>query len=401
MCLKCGDIISHVLIEEIRYKELKDSGLLDLAAGLPCADIKKDQKELHLIETSTRTPSFKDTLGLRGFINLGSTCFMSSILQTLIHNPFIKHYYLSANHTEAQCPKPRQECMSCCLNEIYQDLFTNPSLTGYGLTSFVEAAWKVKRSLAGYSEQDAHEFWQFLVHQIHKNDTTSTKYIKNKESTPTIDKQTQEKTSNLSFHSNNCDCIIHRAFSGTLQSTLTCTECGSSRTIEDPMLDISLEIQDKRGGEKVSLEDLHSCFKKYTSVEELDVLYECSSCKKRTKVTKSLKLQKLPPVLSIQLKRFEHIGVSSKIDYHIDAPSVLSVKDYTSNSIYKNQITTYELFGMVCHIGNVNTGHYIAYVKTVNGIWFKFDDAIVTRVSEAMVKQVNGYMLFYCVRDFS
>lgn len=394
MCLKCGDLISHGLIEQTRFNALKEAGLLDKVPGLPCFPIENTKQNLQLVETSTRIPSFKDTLGLRGLVNLGSTCFMSSVLQTIIHNPYIKHYYLSGSHAQSKCPKSQSGCMSCCLNQIFQDFYTNPTLSAYGLTSFVEAAWKVKRSLAGYSEQDAHEFWQFLVHQIHKNDTSSSKYTKNKESTPLTDKQTTQNDSTK------CDCIIHRTFLGALQSTLTCTECGSSRTIQDPMLDISLEIQDKIGDEKVSLEDLHSCFKKYTRIEELDVLYDCSSCQKRTKVTKSLKLKKLPPVLSIQLKRFEHIGVSSKIDYHIDTPSVLDVKDYISESI-NDQITTYELFGIVCHIGNVNTGHYIAYVKIRNGIWLKFDDAIVTRVSEATVKQVNGYMLFYCARDFS
>jgi ubiquitin carboxyl-terminal hydrolase 22/27/51 len=321
---------------------------------------------------------------------------MSSVLQTLIHNPFLKRYYLSGSHLN--CSKSHSECLSCCLNDIYQDFFTNPAIIGYGLTSFIEAAWKVKRSLAGYSEQDAHEFWQFLIHQIHKNDTTSSKYIKNKENTPSFENN-KNKSQHFNSNYSNCDCIIHKIFSGTLLSTLTCTVCGKSRKIEDPMLDVSLEIQDKLENEKISLIDLQSCFDKYTRVEELDVLYDCSSCNKKTKVTKSLLLNKLPPVLSIQLKRFEHFGVSSKIDYHINIPMVLDVKNYVSNLNYENQITNYELFGIVCHLGNVNTGHYLAYVKNISGIWFKFDDATITRVSEADVKKVNGYMLFYCIKE--
>lgn len=402
MCLKCGDLVFHPLLERIRYTAFKNAKLLKNYPGLSYFDTEHKTKNFELINKSTRLPSFKESLGLRGFINLGSTCFMSSVLQTVIHNPFIKRYYLNDSHSD--CKKPKNECMSCCLNEIYQDFFTNPSMTGFGLTSFIESAWKVKRSLAGYSEQDAHEFWQFLIHQIHKNDTKSSRYIKNKESTPIIESLSStplsSSSSNLSIHNNlECDCIIHKTFSGTLESTLTCTVCGETRTIQDPMLDISLEIQDKQNGEKVSLKDLHSCLRKYTRIEELDVLYECNSCKKKTKVTKRLRLNKLPPVLSIQLKRFEHIGVSSKIDYHIDIPTILDIKDYIPENDGKNlqKITKYELFGIVCHLGNVNTGHYLAYVKNNNGTWFKFDDAKITRISESEVKKVNGYMLVYCI----
>ena len=165
------------------------------------------------------------------------------------------------------------------------------------------------------------------------------------------------------------------------------------------MLDVSLEIQNKQGSERTSLKDLHSCFRKYTRKEELDVLYECDSCKRKTRVTKRLRLNKLPPVLSIQLKRFEHIGVSSKLEYHIDIPTVLDVKEYVSET-NSGPIPNYELFGVICHLGNVNTGHYLAYVKNINGAWFKFDDATITRVTETEVKKVNGYMLVYCMNEY-
>lgn len=391
MCLKCGDLVSHPLLERIRYNSFKTAGLLNHLPILPYFETDHDIKNHQLIIESSRQPSFKELTGLRGFINLGSTCFMSAVLQTIIHNPFLKRYYLSGSHSD--CKKDKSECLSCCVNEIYREFFTNPAVIGYGLTTFIEAAWKVKRSLAGYSEQDAHEFWQFLVHQIHKNDT---KKLLQKESTPMIDSNPFIQSSNQ-----NCNCIIHKTFSGSLESTLKCTVCGESRKIQDPMLDVSLEIQDKIDNDRISLNNLHSCFKKYTREEELDVLYECTNCKKKTKVTKTLRLNKLPPVLSIQLKRFEHnIGVSSKLDYHIDIPTILDVRNYVSSNVKVKNLPNYELFGIVCHLGNVNTGHYLAYVKNINGSWFKFDDATITRVTEAEVKKVNGYMLVYCVNDF-
>ena len=39
-----------------------------------------------------------------------------------------------------------------------------------------------------------------------------------------------------------CDCIIHRVFTGSLQSDLTCASCRAVSTTVDPFWDISLDV---------------------------------------------------------------------------------------------------------------------------------------------------------------
>ena len=45
--------------------------------------------------TSANYNKSVSTVGLRGLINLGNTCFMSCIVQTLVHTPLLRDYFLS------------------------------------------------------------------------------------------------------------------------------------------------------------------------------------------------------------------------------------------------------------------------------------------------------------------
>ena len=54
----------------------------------------------------------------------------------------------------------------------------------------------------------------------------------------------------------------------------------------------------------------------------------------------------------------------------------------------------YTLFAVVVHKGDMQGGHYIAYIRS-GGSWYHCDDAWVTLVEEQEVADCQAYMLFY------
>lgn len=47
------------------------------------------------------------------------------------------------------------------------------------------------------------------------------------------------------------------------------------------------------------------------------------------------------------------------------------------------------------HLGELKSGHYVAYTKKEDGMWYLMDDARVSRVSKAEVLQQEAYILTY------
>ncbi|KAI9008029.1 hypothetical protein BC832DRAFT_591282 [Gaertneriomyces semiglobifer] len=396
------------------------------------------------VDTIQQKSTLMDCSGLRGFYNLGNTCFMSSILQTMIHNPLLKFYFLSDKHNRGLCPKRNHNCMACQLDTVFHEFYSGQTKP-YGPASFLHAMWMSQKHMAGYSQQDAHEFFISLANEIHNNCAAERDML----------------------HVRGCKCIVHQTFAGLLQSDVTCSSCQNVSTAHDPMLDLSLEVKrrPKSGKHKPNTADkkapsgvngttedpatvpkaeaikdtglkkvakgkikesldvctLGDCLDGFTVPEKLE--YTCSSCHECKEATKQMSVKKLPPVLSIQLKRFEHSAKSSsssKIDAIVKVPAELDMTPYTTRAIkLRNKLRgssagrkgskigaitespmdgipsyKYSLFAVVSHTGKLETGHYTTYAK-VREQWFAFDDHNVTLADQKEVLEGNGYMCFY------
>lgn len=103
----------------------------------------------------------------------------------------------------------------------------------------------------------------------------------------------------------------------------------------------------------------------------------------------------LPEVLCIHLKRFRHeLMFSSKISSFVSFPlKGLDVRPYLHSDCTSN-VTSFELFSVICHHGTAGGGHYTCFSLNGNQ-WYEFDDQYVTKVSAETVQASEAYVLFY------
>jgi len=120
---------------------------------------------------------------------------------------------------------------------------------------------------------------------------------------------------------------------------------------------------------------------------------------------KQFAFSKLPPVFCFHLKRFEQSRSSTtmvKLDHHLPFPvQGLDMAPYVAPNVKSTcgEATIYDLFAVVEHVGSMDAGHYIAFVRR-SGEWFRCDDSFVSAVPESELKATHAYLLFYARRGY-
>ncbi|ODV89308.1 hypothetical protein CANCADRAFT_137158 [Tortispora caseinolytica NRRL Y-17796] len=175
-------------------------------------------------------------------------------------------------------------------------------------------------------------------------------------------------------------------FAGKMKSYIRCinVDFESSRTEE--FWDIQLNVK--------GMKDLKQSFQDYVQVETLDGenQYQASEFGLQD-AHKGVVFQSFPPVLHLQLKRFEYdfmCDTMVKINDRHEFPLEIDLEEYLSDEADKSEPAVYCLHGVLVHSGDLNVGHYYTLIKpTVNGDWLKFDDDRVTRATMKEVLNDN------------
>ena len=164
------------------------------------------------------------------------------------------------------------------------------------------------------------------------------------------------------------------------------------------LYDICDKIYEKSTNQKIKLEKLISEFSKEEKLDKNN-LYKCEKCKQETEANKKIEIYHVPKILIIHLKRFNN---NKKINTFIEYPiKDLYINDYIHSS---DNISKYDLFGVINHFGSLEYGHYTSYCLNYHdNIWYEYNDRIVNKIPKEKEKDIivnkNGYILFYRSKD--
>lgn len=118
-CNSCKDFIYDQQCQAIAEKHLRKEAR-NLNKSVSWRPWIPSQVEMNLLRQHPKrrhvTPC--SSIGLRGLLNLGSTCFMNCIVQALIHTPLLRDYFLSERH---ECSiKSSINCLVCEVSRLFQ-----------------------------------------------------------------------------------------------------------------------------------------------------------------------------------------------------------------------------------------------------------------------------------------
>ena len=275
---------------------------------------------------------------IKGFNNIGNTCYINSSLQMLIQNiDFCKIILENFNKSE------NLQNMGNLIKEYY-------TTTNYAITpnKIKEIVGNKNKIFCGYEQQDAGEFIIYLIDIINTD-------LK-KELNPLFDITTETIIK----------CKIRNCL--RLSSTIS----------KSPFLILPIK------NECLTLDDCYREFKIHEKLEG-DNMYYCENCKEKRIASKYLNIIEWSNNLIILLKRFENNKEKLfKNNKQLEIPI-----DWRHNFTIK---------GAVIHIGEINGGHYIYISRNLsNNIWSMCDDSSIQLLPKEKVQSyLNiGYIFNY------
>ncbi|KAF7131994.1 hypothetical protein RHSIM_Rhsim09G0140000 [Rhododendron simsii] len=299
----------------------------------------------------------KKETGYVGLKNQGATCYMNSLLQTLYHIPYFRKAVYHMPTTENDMP-------SGSIPLALQSLF-------YKLQhSDTSVATKELTKSFGWDTYDS-----FMQHDVQELNRVLCEKLEDKMKGTVVEG------------------TIQQLFEGHHMNYIECINVDYKSTRKESFYDLQLDVKGCR--------DVYASFDKYVEVERLegDNKYHAEQHGLQD-ARKGVLFIDFPPVLQLQLKRFEYdfmrdtmVKINDRYEFPLQLDLDRENGKYLSPEADRSVRNLYTLHSVLVHSGGVHGGHYYAYIRpTLSDQWFKFDDERVTKedIKRALEEQYGG-----------
>eukprot|EP00927_Polykrikos_kofoidii_P039322 TRINITY_DN33726_c0_g1_i1.p1 TRINITY_DN33726_c0_g1~~TRINITY_DN33726_c0_g1_i1.p1 ORF type:complete len:580 (-),score=85.32 TRINITY_DN33726_c0_g1_i1:199-1788(-) len=312
--------------------------------------------------------------GLVGLENLGNTCYLNSLLQSLAGCTDLIDLFARNSYAGLEGLVPE-------FVAILAMLWNNERRGTVAPTRLRAVIARSAGQFASDEQHDVQELAAYLLDSIHE-DLRKVNSSREDQST------------------------ISHLFRGHLRSEISCLRCQYSSMKFDPFMCLSLPIVHSSGAPIFTLGD---CFNEFVTEERLEGSEQwfCKRCQSSVDARKQLALWKIPPVLLVHLKRFRFDAglagpsvrkLGHRVEFNLeyfDLQSVGALPQTSSEAVF-------DLFALVDHSGSCGFGHYTATVwHRALRRWHRIDDTEITEIAPSEVITEKAYLLFFRRRDSS
>uniref|UniRef100_A0A9J7ZPK1 Ubiquitin carboxyl-terminal hydrolase n=1 Tax=Cyprinus carpio carpio TaxID=630221 RepID=A0A9J7ZPK1_CYPCA len=263
---------------------------------------------------------------LQGFSNLGNTCYMNAILQSLFSLPSFSNDLLKQGIPWKRVP------VNALLRRFAHLLARKdnspPEVKKDLLRRVKNAISSTAERFSGYMQNDAHEFLSQCLDQLKEDMEKINKSWKNEPSAgeePQSARLAEEVDTSRIY---TCPVTVNMEFE--VQHTITCKSCGEVVMKREQFNDLSIDLPRRK--KTLPLRSIQDSLDLFFRMEEIE--YSCEKCSGKA-ATVSHKFSRLPRVLILHLKRYSYnsqLSLNSKLGQQVLIPKYLTLLSHCTDA---------------------------------------------------------------------
>ncbi|XP_041809332.1 ubiquitin carboxyl-terminal hydrolase 40 isoform X1 [Chelmon rostratus] len=316
-----------------------------------------------VVKGGDEPPPSRGRSNLCGIKNQGGTCYLNSLLQTLLFTPEFREELFNLGPEELgrledkEKPGAKVRVIPLELQRLFATLLLVDQQSASTANLTDSFGWN---SSEGTNQHDVQELNRILFSALEHSlvDTTGSTFI-------------------------------HRLYHGTIVNSILCKECGNVSQRQEDFLDLTVCVCGMS-----SLEDaLWSMFVE-EELFEGNNLYRCAQCDRLVTAAKSAKLRKLPPFMTISLLRFSFDFAKCeryKETGRYSFPFTINLQPFCEQIDGEDSDYSYELFSVIIHKGGCYGGHYHVYIRDIDqlGQWEPQEEECKPKTQKKVKEEVK------------